>query len=237
MFAWFVNIMNINADACIEKSVARQEFKIKMDIIFQIAILIFSVIIHEISHGYAALALGDRTAKYAGRLTLNPIPHIDLFGSIILPAISFLAGGIIFGWAKPVPYNPYNLRNHAWGPAIVGAAGPFSNLFIALVFGSLIRFMPVVSPEPSFFFMNITAVMSLIVFLNIVLAVFNLVPIPPLDGSKVLFALLPYRLRWVEEFLQQYGLIVLVFFILFLFQFLRPVIFFMFQAFTGQPFA
>ncbi|MBI2640037.1 MAG: site-2 protease family protein, partial [Candidatus Sungbacteria bacterium] len=98
---------------------------------FFIIVLIFSVMVHEISHGFAALFLGDKTAKYAGRLTLNPIPHIDLFGSIILPLmLFFFQSPILFGWAKPVPYNPYNLRNQKWGPALVGAAGPGSNILI-----------------------------------------------------------------------------------------------------------
>src|SRR3989338_121736 len=109
--------------------------------IFQVAILVMSVVIHEVSHGFMAYALGDSTAKYAGRLTLNPIPHIDPFGSIILPFIlSLLPGGMVFGWAKPVPYNPYNLRDQKWGPGLVAAVGPVSNLFVALVFGLVIRF-------------------------------------------------------------------------------------------------
>ncbi|HEY4500581.1 MAG TPA: site-2 protease family protein [Candidatus Paceibacterota bacterium] len=103
--------------------------------IFSLIVLLFSVVIHEISHGYAALFLGDRTAEYAGRLTLNPIKHIDLVGTIILPVISLLLpGSFLFGWAKPVPYNPYNLRNQRWGEAIVAAAGPLSNILLALIF-------------------------------------------------------------------------------------------------------
>ncbi|MEK7067291.1 MAG: site-2 protease family protein [Patescibacteria group bacterium] len=207
-----------------------------LDIIFQVAMLIFSVIIHEISHGYAALALGDRTAKYAGRLTLNPLPHIDLFGSIILPIISFATGGFIFGWAKPVPYNPYNLRNQKWGSAIVGAAGPLSNLLIAFLFGTLIRVVPYFFSEPTQFLTNLISIASFIVFLNILLAIFNLLPIPPLDGSKVLFAMLPYQFRYIQEFLEQYGFIILLFFIFFLFRLLHPVIQIIFSIFTGIGF-
>jgi Zn-dependent protease len=206
-----------------------------IELIFQVAVLIFSVIIHEISHGYAALALGDRTAKYAGRLTLNPIPHIDPIGSILLPVISLLAGGFIFGWAKPVPYNPYNLRNQHWGPAIVGIAGPLSNLLIAFVFGLFIRFLPYIAGNGSSqFFVNMATIASIIVFLNILLAIFNLVPIPPLDGSKVLFALLPPRFYWIQEFLERYGFMLLLFFIFFLFRFIQPVILLLFSLFTGQ---
>ena len=205
-------------------------------IIFQLAILIFSIIIHEISHGFAALALGDRTAKYAGRLTLNPIPHIDLLGSIIVPLISFLSGGVVFGWAKPVPYNPYNLRNQKWGPAIVGAAGPLSNFFIALVFALLIRLLSGVTNAPGVFIENFISVSFLVVLLNLLLMVFNLVPIPPLDGSKVLFALLPYRLRWVQEYMERYQLILLFILIFFLFRFIQPIIFYLFVLLTGVSF-
>src|SRR5687768_676502 len=110
-----------------------------MEIIFGIAVLILSIIVHEVAHGVAADRLGDPTARYAGRLTLNPISHIDPVGSIVLPLITYFSGGFIFGWAKPVPYNPYNLRNGTWGEALVALAGPTSNIALALVFGLLIR--------------------------------------------------------------------------------------------------
>ena len=111
-----------------------------MDGFLQIAILIFSVVIHEVSHGLAAYWLGDSTAKYAGRLTLNPLSHMDLWGSFLIPLLLLFSGsGIIFGWAKPVPYNPYNLRNQKWGPVLVGLAGPFSNVLLALVAGVVLR--------------------------------------------------------------------------------------------------
>lgn len=160
------------------------------DIIFLIAILVMSVVIHEVSHGFAANWLGDPTAKLQGRLTLNPISHIDPMGSVILPTILVLSGSpFLFGWAKPVPYNPYNLRRGGrWAEAIVAAAGPAANLVIALVFGLLIRF----SILPA----DITNLAVSIVFLNILLAVFNLIPIPPLDGSKVFAQLLPRSLAF-----------------------------------------
>lgn len=205
-----------------------------MDTLFQIVILIFSVIVHEISHGYAALALGDRTAKNAGRLTLNPLPHIDPIGSILLPGFLILMqSSFLIGWARPVPYNPYNLSNQRWGPALVGAAGPLSNLLMAFLFGMLIRAV-LLFTEPTQFILNLAPIFSIIVFINVLLAVFNLVPIPPLDGSKVLFAFLPYRLRWIEEFLQAYGLVILLLFIFFFLQFLFPVILFIFSLLTGQ---
>lgn len=202
--------------------------------IFQIAILIMSVVIHEISHGFMAYALGDPTAKYAGRLTLNPIPHLDPFGSILLPfLLSLVPGGIIFGWAKPVPYNPYNLRNQHWGPGLVAAVGPLANILVAAVFGIIIRLGNAAFFEVPAAFFEIAA---LIVLLNTVLAVFNLVPIPPLDGSRVLFALLPYHMNRMQEFLERYGFVVLLVFIFFFFRFLFPVIGFLFRLFTGIEF-
>jgi Zn-dependent protease len=199
--------------------------------VFQIAILVMSVVIHEVSHGFMAYALGDPTAKYAGRLTLNPIPHIDPFGSIILPLIlALLPGGIVFGWAKPVPYNPYNLRNQKWGPGLVAGVGPLANIFVALVFGAIIRFADILPLAVPAAFIEISV---LVVLLNIVLAVFNLVPIPPLDGSKVLFTFLPYHLDYIQQFLEQYGFFLLLIFIFFFFQALFPVIDVLFRLFTG----
>lgn len=206
-----------------------------IDIVFQIGVLIFSVVIHEVSHGYAALALGDRTAQDAGRLTLNPVKHIDPFGSILLPAISFYLGGFIFGWAKPVPYNPYNLRNHKWGPAIVGVAGPLSNIALAIIFGLILRFAASnITLLSSPFLQNFVSIAATIAFLNVLLAVFNLIPIPPLDGSKVLFSLLPYSWRWLQIFLEQYGFFVLIIFIMFFSQWIIPVVSWLFGLITGN---
>lgn len=154
--------------------------------IFAVVIIIFSAIIHEVMHGYVADMLGDPTARYAGRLTLNPIPHIDLFGSIILPLLLVFSGSpIFFGYAKPVPYNPYNLRPGRFSEAFVAGAGPFSNLAIALIGGLAIR-LGLAG--------GIADVVFLVVVINIMLFLFNLIPIPPLDGSKVFEALLPRSL-------------------------------------------
>ena len=204
-------------------------------VIIKIVILVFSVIIHEISHGYAALALGDKTAQYAGRLTLNPLKHIDPFGSIILPLLMALVpGGVVFGWAKPVPYNPYNLKNQKWGPAIVGVAGPAANLLLAVVFGLLIRFSPFIFlGVSSQFLSNFITIAAAISILNLALAIFNLVPISPLDGSKVLFAVLPYRWRAMEAYLDRYGFLVLLIFIFFFAQLLVPVIHLFFRVLVG----
>ncbi len=167
------------------------------DVIFLIAILVVSVVIHEVAHGFAANWLGDPTAKIAGRLTLNPVSHVDPMGSIILPAILVLSGSpFLFGWAKPVPYNPYNLhRGGKWGEALVAGAGPAANVLIALIFGLLVR-LSVLPPE-------ITSLAISIIFLNIFLAVFNLIPIPPLDGSKILPQLLPPSLMFKYEQLRR----------------------------------
>ena len=205
-----------------------------MSVIIKIIILIFSVVIHEVSHGYAALALGDRTAQYAGRLTLNPLKHIDPFGSLILPLFTAILGGPVFGWAKPVPYNVYNLRSQKWGPAIVGAAGPAANLSLAVIFGLVVRLsssLPAaISGEFVNNFISIAAAISL---LNLVLALFNLVPIPPLDGSKVLFAVLPYKWRHIETAFERYGFIGLLIFIFFFAQLLVPIISFFFRLIVG----
>ncbi len=205
-----------------------------LDLIFQILILIFSVVIHEVSHGAVAYAMGDSTAKNEGRLTLNPINHLDPFGSIILPLLTYLGGGFIFGWAKPVPYNPYNLKiKNMFGlspEALVGAAGPLSNIAIALVFGFAVRFSGELALPLQF-----AQISASIAALNLILAFFNLVPIPPLDGSKILFAMLPsgesaMRLR---AFFEQYGIILLLIFIFFFSGVILPIAFFAFRLITG----
>lgn len=154
--------------------------------IFLYIVIIFSAIIHEYFHGWMAYYLGDPTAKYAGRLTLNPVVHIDPFGTVVLPIILLLMGGIFIGYAKPVPFNPLNLRDQKRGIAYVGLAGPASNLLIALILGLFVRFFG------SFGFLaTVAPFLSFVVLVNIWLAMFNLLPLPPLDGSKVLLGLAP----------------------------------------------
>jgi len=199
-----------------------------INFIFSILVLIFSVVVHEVAHGYAAYAQGDKTAQYEGRLTLNPIKHLEPFGSFIVPLISYLAGGFIIGWAKPVPFNPYNLRNKKWGEALVAVAGPASNIAIAIVFGLIIRFgTGDIFPE-SFF-----AIAGLIVYINIVLAIFNLMPVPPLDGSKILFAFLPLT-STTRNFLEKNGIVLTILALFFLWPLLRPVVDIAFTLITGR---
>lgn len=183
-----------------------------------VAALILSIVIHEVAHGYMANWLGDPTARLAGRLTLNPMSHIDPLGSIFIPALLLMSNaGLLFGWAKPVPYNPYNLRNQRWGELLVAAAGPASNMIIALVFALIIRLAPAIGVSMAFL-----ELASYIVYINILLAFFNLIPIPPLDGSKVLGGLLPLRAelwyRGVGARIEQMGLLATFAFI-FLFMF------------------
>ena len=204
-----------------------------METLFQIAILVMSVVIHEVSHGYAAKLLGDKTAEYQGRLTLNPISHIDLLGSIIVPVVLYLThAGFMVGWAKPVPVNPYNLRHGKWGEVIVSVAGPLSNVFVALFFGLILRFV-----MPSGFLSGATAsFVATIVFINLALALFNLMPVPPLDGSKILAGILPSRARETFLRIEQNPTLTMVLafiFIFYIWNYLTPLIPFMFSLITG----
>src|SRR3989344_6178462 len=200
-------------------------------IIFQLAVLIFSVIIHEVSHGVVAERLGDPTARLAGRLTLNPLAHISFFGMVLMPILTFLAWGIAVGGAKPVPYNPYNLKNPAKGGALIAAAGPLSNILLAFIFGIIYRFA--VSNQTFFLNLNVLAELSaMVVLVNSMLAIFNLVPIPPLDGSKVLFMFLSKSQYKLQEFFERYGLIILLAFIFFGLSVINPIVYFVFKLFT-----
>lgn len=192
-----------------------------------IAVLIISVIVHEISHGYMANYLGDPTARLQGRLTMNPIPHIDPLGSVIVPGLLALSGtGVIFGWAKPVPYNPHNL-NSRYGDALVAAAGPASNLVLAVLAALMFRLTPMTAADPTGLFL------LAVVLINIVLMVFNLVPIPPLDGSKILFEFIPAKFNYIRDALEQYGFVILLFFIFFAIQLITPIITGLFQLLVG----
>lgn len=178
--------------------------------IITIAILILSIVFHEVAHGYAANWLGDPTARLAGRLSPNPLLHIDPVGSVIVPGFLYLSGAhFLFGWAKPVPYNPYNLRNQRWGESFVAAAGPLSNLFLALVFSILVRLADPLALSPAMMEM-----FGYVIFINVLLACFNAIPIPPLDGSKIIAPFLPrgleYRYRALTAYLENLGFIALL---------------------------
>jgi Zn-dependent protease len=198
-----------------------------ISLLFFFFIIIPSSIFHEYSHGWMAEQLGDPTAKYAGRLTLNPLVHIDKWGTILMPLILFVvtSGRFLFAYAKPVPFNPYNLKDQRWGPVWVAMAGPASNFLLAGAFGLLMHYLPV---------SNLTLFLSVIVYANVLLGVFNLVPIPPLDGSKLLFALLPpQQSQKAQMFLEKYSFMILLAFIFFGFQIITPVISFVYNLFTG----
>jgi Zn-dependent protease len=202
-----------------------------IDGIFYVVILIMSVVIHEFAHGYSAYLLGDNTARLSGRLTLNPLKHLDIFGSIVLPLLLILSNaGFVIGWARPVPYNPNNLRKGRWGNIIVSGAGILANILIAIIFGLLIRLAPNLGIIPGDPFFEITKV---IVVTNLVLALFNLIPIPPLDGSKVLFSLLPAQTRHIENFMEKWGIFLLLLFIFFIWDKLSPLIYIAFSLITG----
>jgi len=164
-----------------------------------IPVLIVSIIVHEVAHGYAALFLGDRTALNAGRLTVNPISHIDPIGSILLPIVTSFTG-FFFGYAKPVPYNPNNLSNKKWGEAIVAFAGPGSNIVLAILFAIVTRVAVSTGTPPDSLMIQ---AFVFIVIANLFLAFLNLIPVAPLDGSKILFSVLPYKWigvrRWMEK--------------------------------------
>ena len=183
----------------------------QIDFIFQILVLIISVMAHEVAHGAAAYAFGDPTAKNQGRLTLNPLKHIDMFGSIILPAILYFThAGFLFGWAKPVPYNPYNLKNRRLGEFCVSIAGIATNFAIAIIFSIVIKFALALSLSQA-----VIDLVLYIIMLNVTLAVFNLIPIPPLDGSKILYTLVPYKYEHHLITLEKYGFYFLIIFIVF----------------------
>ncbi len=200
-----------------------------IDNIFYIVILIASVVIHEVSHGFMAERFGDDTARSAGRLTLNPIKHMELFGSVILPAVLILShAGFVFGWAKPVPYNPNNLRNVKWGTIAVALSGVLANFFISVFFGLAMRFSAGLDLPAGFYFIT-----SVIVTVNLALGIFNLIPIPPLDGSKVLFYLFPESVMYKLFSLERYSFFLLIIFVVFFADYLYPVLGFLFRLLTG----
>ena len=185
-----------------------------MEIFLTLVVLILSVIVHEVAHGYAANSLGDPTARLAGRLTLNPIPHIDLMGSIVLPALLVLTSSpILFGWAKLVPYNPFNLKNHRWGETLVALAGVATNFLLAIIFGLIVRFSPIIGLDAT-----AVSLAATIAFINLFLGLFNLIPFPPLDGFTALRSALPWHLssglNRLEHQVRNAGMLSLILFLI-----------------------
>jgi Zn-dependent protease len=201
-----------------------QLFFIKPIVFFMAATaVLLALTIHEYFHAWMAYFLGDSTAKDQGRLSINPLVHLDPLGTLFI----FILG---FGWGKPVPFNPDNLRNRKSEEMLVGFAGPFSNFLMALIFGLVLRFSDITNPALLFFF-------SFFVLINLNLGIFNLLPIPPLDGSHIFFNLLPVSLltEKIKNFLTQYQFFVLIFIVFVLFRFLQPLISIIYKLIVGMP--
>ncbi|OWK27291.1 MAG: hypothetical protein US76_02560 [Parcubacteria group bacterium GW2011_GWA2_38_13b] len=192
-------------------------------LVFLYVVILFSAVIHEYFHAWTADMLGDSTARMAGRLTVNPLKHIDLWGTVVLPLFMMFVFRIFIGYAKPVPFNPYNIK-YKHGALLVGVAGPAANILIAIIFGFVLRLFFFASPFGSF--------IALIVYVNIFLALFNLIPIPPLDGSRLITEILPYRWRimWQDSFIGIFIAVMIAFWIL------PKIVPFLFLLIAGQSF-
>jgi Zn-dependent protease len=223
--------------------------------LFVIAVVVMSAILHEYAHGWVAYKLGDNTAKDMGRLTLNPIPHLDPVGSVLVPLLLVFSGSpAVLAWAKPVPYNPFNLRDPKYGDLKVALGGPGTNFLLAVFFGLLARFLPLAAHIKtgllqSFLGGNFSYVLgqmegsllasvfvmsAVITFINLLLMVFNLIPIPPLDGSKVLMTFLPPEWQMRFRSIEPYGIfIVLMFLFLGLANLIFILIFILFKILIG----
>ena len=198
-------------------------------LLLSLPVLIFSIVVHEVAHGWVALKQGDQTALMLGRLTFNPVPHVDPMGSLLVPALLALSGtGFILGWAKPVPINPRNFRDYKKGDILVSLAGVAANLVLAFVFAFLlvgVLWLRRSLPEQDGWWLPMFQMFQYGVIINLVLLIFNLVPIPPLDGSHVFYYLLPAEIGARYRAMGMYGMfIVLGFLFLGGFRILQPII-------------
>ncbi len=171
-----------------------------------IVAMVLSISLHEFAHAWMAYTLGDNTAKDLGRLTVNPLKHLDIVGTLLL----IFAG---FGWGRPVPFNPYNLKYQRWGPAFVSLAGPLMNIVLAAIFAVILKLFVIYSAIP--FENGLIQLLNAMIVINVVLAVFNLIPIPPLDGSKVIYAFLPARALGAVMAFERWGSYLLIFVVIF----------------------
>ncbi|MCX5781763.1 MAG: site-2 protease family protein [Elusimicrobia bacterium] len=206
-----------------------------MDLLIQLPVLLFSIIIHEYAHGWVAEKYGDDTARVMGRLTFNPIPHIDLVGTILLPALALLTGAPVFGWAKPVPVNPNRLKTPLKDMVWISFAGPIANFIFALVASLGLWFIKTYHFFGNELTITFFELFRLILVINIILAIFNLIPIPPLDGSKVLLGLLPARLAYEYAKIEPFGFIIILVLLAsgLFWMILGPIIGFLIRLLTG----
>ncbi len=206
--------------------------------------LIFSIVLHEVAHGWVANKLGDHTARDMGRLTINPLPHVDLFGTVIIPVLCIIMNSPIFGYAKPVPINPYNFKNPKKGMALASIAGPGMNFLMAAAFVVILRFVigglegKVAQQYWNWIAVPVSYMLVYGIMINVVLAVLNLVPIPPLDGSRVAYWLLPNRAAAAYYRLERYGLLIILalFYFGVLGRIISPIISYVLTLLAGDKF-
>jgi Zn-dependent protease len=192
-----------------------ESFNLIQKIAIWVLPVLFAITVHEVSHGWMASKLGDKTALMLGRLTLNPVKHIDILGTIIIPIVLLILGGFIFGWAKPVPVTWQNLRHPKRDMALVALAGPVSNLLMALFWAGIAKvgLMMGQANYPGALGINLMGQAGIMI--NLVLMILNLIPIPPLDGSRVVSSLLPKRLEFAYNRLERFGFVILLLLIAF----------------------
>ena len=186
------------------------ELSLFQKIIISIIPILFAITVHEVAHGWVANKLGDPTAKMLGRLTLNPFKHIDPIGTILVPGVLLLVGGFVFGWAKPVPITWQNLKHPTRDMALVAIAGPLSNLLMAIFWALLFHLALSLNPQPINYAFALLIMSQVGIIINVVLLVLNLIPLPPLDGSRVMSSLLPPRMAYHYNLVEPYGFFILL---------------------------